>query len=571
MDTYMKKTGRALALAVALALTSSTGFAMPTGGTVAAGEVTGLTDGTVESGATIKTQGASIINWEAFGLKAGESLTLDTTYGALLNRVTGGNISEIYGTLTQTGSNMALLVNPSGIIVGETGVINSQNLTLSTLTITDDSFTAWMNGTGTGTLQAPDGKTIAEPVKFEKGAAVNETTVVDRDEFQALGGTIEVADGVSFTSTGNRPGLSFVAAQSYAQTYGSEDDQRADTMEMAMSPTNAITFSGSVDATDTTNESYLNFIGGAVTLDGAKIELSDHDKTSYSSEIDIAAVNQVAQVAGDQDMSTLSRTAANTVTLTNSTLKADGIYIVGGALKNTKTSITVGEDGFNTYIASGSATMIDSLTDRELTETGNTANSLVESATNRILPEDADGASAAVTVEGTPTDENPTIEGAATSADAANASDASASSASNAASSTGAAATSIRAAAASAAAVLGGQDAAASATLQQNAAQGYQAMSSILGGTGALQGTALERMTRTADLVRMIDEDPDLDESAKTAQAYGMIRAIDDNGQMSDEEKRRLKKMVARNFRSLSSDIRTHLMSIAQTAAQRNA
>lgn len=549
MKYGMKYTGRALALAVALALTGSTALAMPTGGTVASGDVTGLTDGTVASGGTIATNAASIINWEAFGLKAGESLILNTTGGALLNRVTGGNPSEIYGTLTQTGSNLALLVNPNGIIVGDTGIINSQSLMLTTLAVTDEDFKTWIGGTGSAAFTTPSGKTVAEPVKFEKGAMVNATTSMDGDQFFVLGGTVEVADGVTFTSTGNRPGFNFQAAQTDTEKI---NNYGTDTTAMTATPENSITFSGTLDGTNTNNESYLNFLGGKVTLDGADIELSDHEKTYYSSEIDIAAFDHFA---GDVDYGSVSRSAANAVTLTNSKLKADGIYVIGGTLKNTKTTITVGDDGFNTYIGSGGLTMYDSLYDREIIEANDTANAMVEPKAAAALG--AETQEASVTVEGKPADET-AIPGASTSPTDASAA---AGTGTNASGTVG-----IRAAAASAAAVLGGRDAAADAAIQQNAAYGYQAMEEALSGAD----TAAGRMSRTTDLIRMIDEDKTLDAGAKTAQAYGMIRAIDDNAQMSEEEKKRLKKLVAQNFRSLSADVRTQLLSIASTAAARN-
>lgn len=60
------------------------------------------------SGATIATNAASIINWQNFGLLSGEVLNFNTANGALLNRVIGGNLSEIYGTLNL----MTILTSP---------------------------------------------------------------------------------------------------------------------------------------------------------------------------------------------------------------------------------------------------------------------------------------------------------------------------------------------------------------------------------------------------------------------------------------------------------------------------
>ena len=89
----------ALVAAINLALTSSV-LAMPTGGVVASGSVTGIDNGTVASGGTIATAGGpAVINWGAFSLLKGESLTVNTVNGALLNRVTGTQLSELRGFL----------------------------------------------------------------------------------------------------------------------------------------------------------------------------------------------------------------------------------------------------------------------------------------------------------------------------------------------------------------------------------------------------------------------------------------------------------------------------------------
>lgn len=278
----------ALALAIALALGGSPAVqAMQQGGTVASGDVSGLSDGTVSSGGTLTANSNSIINWDSFSIGKGESLTLNTANYAMLNRVTGTSLSELFGTLNQTGENMALLINPNGITVGSSGIINSHNLILSTLAISDTDYQSLVSG-GTGTFATPSGRSIGAPVTFESGATVNATDVYDIEyssPFSVYGGTINVADGVTFTSTGHTPGMDFIAANSYL------DGVSPSNTKLTATPANTIQFSGKVDCTNTENESYLNLIGGAVNLDGADITLSSHDKTYYSSEVDLVAVN----------------------------------------------------------------------------------------------------------------------------------------------------------------------------------------------------------------------------------------------------------------------------------------
>ncbi|HEY1836206.1 MAG TPA: GLUG motif-containing protein [Rhizomicrobium sp.] len=62
-----------------------------------------------------------IIDWNSFSIGKHESVTFDNGAGATLNRVTGGNLSRIAGSLNATGS--LYLLNSSGMIVSGTGRI----------------------------------------------------------------------------------------------------------------------------------------------------------------------------------------------------------------------------------------------------------------------------------------------------------------------------------------------------------------------------------------------------------------------------------------------------------------
>lgn len=80
---------------------------------------------------------------------AGESARFQTpTGGATLNRVTGADPSAIYGSLTSNGR--LFLVNPNGIVVGPTGVIDTAGLVLSTHPVRDAEFLAGRDMTFSG-------------------------------------------------------------------------------------------------------------------------------------------------------------------------------------------------------------------------------------------------------------------------------------------------------------------------------------------------------------------------------------------------------------------------------------
>jgi len=583
----------ALALAIALALGGSPAVqAMPQGGTVASGDVSGLSDGTVSSGGTLTANSNSIINWDSFSIGKGESLTLNTANYAMLNRVTGTSLSELFGTLNQTGENMALLINPNGITVGSSGIINSQNLILSTLAISDTDYQSLVSG-GTGTFATPSGRSIGAPVTFESGATVNATDVYDIEyssPFSVYGGTINVADGVTFTSTGHTPGMDFIAANSYL------DGVSPSNTKLTATPANTIQFSGKVDCTNTENESYLNLIGGAVNLDGADITLSSHDKTYYSSEVDLVAVNRFGNSNSSETVS-FDRASGNTVTLKNTKISADGLYIAAGsASKNDGTTLSIGSDGTNLLTGIGTGTYTDGAAGTgswsawsDSTSSSGTSGSASSSSGTSSGTSGSSEVSTSDTVSSTTGDvlTDATVQ-ATKATESASKTDTSTSlfsdeeeapvqvhDSGNSSTTPGAVAgrpgaVDDRTAPALSATVLSAIEqgnAQFESFVHQNIHDGYMAMEGILRASTSPE----QRMAGASTLVSRIDSDKTLDEGAKLAQAYGMIQAVNDNATMSEDEKKALRKMIASNFRSLSSGVKTYLASVATSAAKRNA
>lgn len=197
----------ALAAAICLSMTQSV-WAMPSGGSVVNGTVTVDGNAFVDpvSGQTITADGASIINWNAFGIASGESLTFNTASGALLNRVTGANVSEIFGTLTQTGAYPMFLVNPNGILVGSGATIDANNLVLSTLNIEDQDFLQGNYFFNSGSQEAKL-RILGNNTKINVAPASEDSM----GRFCAFGKTVEVADGVTFSGVGET-GIEIAAA-----------------------------------------------------------------------------------------------------------------------------------------------------------------------------------------------------------------------------------------------------------------------------------------------------------------------------------------------------------------------
>jgi filamentous hemagglutinin family protein len=134
---------------LAQALTLS---ANPTGGQVVSGTAT-IT--TVPGTVTInQTTSSAIVNWQDFSIAAGEltKFQVPTSSSATLNRVTGGNVSTIYGTLQSNGQ--LYLINPNGIVVGASGKIDTAGFLACTLNFSDSQFNQHADLTLSGSSDA---------------------------------------------------------------------------------------------------------------------------------------------------------------------------------------------------------------------------------------------------------------------------------------------------------------------------------------------------------------------------------------------------------------------------------
>ncbi|MDN3506702.1 MAG: filamentous hemagglutinin N-terminal domain-containing protein [Simkaniaceae bacterium] len=88
------------------------------------------------------TSDRTIIDWDDFSIQLGEATQFiqPALTSAILNRVTSSNPSDIIGSLSSNGN--VFLLNPNGILVGETGKIDVGGLLLSTLEVSNSEFLA---------------------------------------------------------------------------------------------------------------------------------------------------------------------------------------------------------------------------------------------------------------------------------------------------------------------------------------------------------------------------------------------------------------------------------------------
>jgi filamentous hemagglutinin family protein len=112
---------------------------LPQGGHFVAGTGSIGTQGLTET--ITQTSQRGIIDFSSFSIGKSGTVKINNGMGATLDRVTGGNLSQIMGTLSATGS--VYLVNPQGVVVGKSGVITTGgSFVASSLDISNQNFMA---------------------------------------------------------------------------------------------------------------------------------------------------------------------------------------------------------------------------------------------------------------------------------------------------------------------------------------------------------------------------------------------------------------------------------------------
>ena len=127
----------AAALGVSL-LCFTDGMANPAGGSVRHGSATIVQNG--DQVTINQSSGIAILDWHSFSIAQGETTKFiqPSSSSVALNRVNGGTQSLINGRLEANGG--IVLINPAGIVVGPSGVVNVNSFIASTHDVTDDEF-----------------------------------------------------------------------------------------------------------------------------------------------------------------------------------------------------------------------------------------------------------------------------------------------------------------------------------------------------------------------------------------------------------------------------------------------
>jgi filamentous hemagglutinin family protein len=138
----------------------------------------------------------SVINWQTFNVPGGSTTYFQqpNTASTSINRVTGGDPSSIYGKLGSNGK--LVLVNPSGIAVGQGAVVDTAGFTASTLFMSEADAVAgrMVFSGGAGSL------TIGDATILARGGDV----VLIGSRVQADSKAVVQADGAAILAAGEK-------------------------------------------------------------------------------------------------------------------------------------------------------------------------------------------------------------------------------------------------------------------------------------------------------------------------------------------------------------------------------
>lgn len=190
---------RRVLLASILGTTGSVAQAqMPTGADVVAGQAA-----ISQAGNTLNVNASTsraIVNWDSFSVGAGNvaNFNLPDASSAILNRVTSANMpSTIAGMVNSNGH--VYLVNPSGIVVSSSGMVNTNGFTASTFDIANHDFMAGdtlsfvENGSKTSIVN--DGSIVTG----DGGAHLIANQITNNGTISSIGGNITLSGGGSVT------------------------------------------------------------------------------------------------------------------------------------------------------------------------------------------------------------------------------------------------------------------------------------------------------------------------------------------------------------------------------------
>ena len=321
-----------LTAAICLALSQSV-FAMPTGGNVVDGKVTGILDnGTVANG-TINVNSNALIDWKTFNIAKGETLNFKfgQDYLNVINHVTGSEMSQLLGTLNAKNGNV-YLINPNGILVGGGARIDAGSLILSTLNATDDQLKSALNG-GLTNLDLTS-KADSKGITIENGANIQVGPFLG-----LLGNKVQIADNVTISDApyDKSETTVVVAAANKASLYVSGGGAE-DIASVTTGKDNTVTI-GKADFNINNNFTDSYFLGNAISMNGTNLNIKSRDQGKSSTSLDIIAADSYK--LGNEEAVSLSMNPANRLDLDDVKASANYMHVMGGQTAINQSDLTL--------------------------------------------------------------------------------------------------------------------------------------------------------------------------------------------------------------------------------------
>ncbi|MCV6610329.1 MAG: filamentous hemagglutinin N-terminal domain-containing protein [Amphritea sp.] len=311
------------------------GFSAPQGGVVSHG------DGSISTNNKVTTvqqnSSALVVDWQSFNVAQDELVKFEhrSAKATTLNRIHDQNASQILGRVEGRGK--VLLINPNGIVFGESSSVNLGSLVASTKQISDDDFMA-----GNIVLRDVDG----EGVIVNRGTLTAATggavvllgdTVVNEGVIQATKGSVVLASGESATLDFDGDGL--LQFKLSGQATEGESDSAVLNAGLISAADGSVLL-----AADTARDVFANVVNNTGVIEakgidtsGGKIRLLGEGGTVHNSGKLIAT--SATGVGGDIDVSG-DRTIIDTGALLDVSGEAGGGNIrVGGGYQGKDASI----------------------------------------------------------------------------------------------------------------------------------------------------------------------------------------------------------------------------------------
>ena len=271
-------------------------------------------------GTTVITQTVNqrdVIRWQEFSIGSGETVRFvqPGADSVILNRVVGGNSSEIFGSLVANGR--IFLINPSGIVFGAGSQVNVGSLVASTLNL---------KGNGNGNGQMP-GQTIEFETGANAGGILNAGSITAKDI---------VFLAPSITNSGNL-------------TAGLQPQHQAGSgvsVNLIAAKEVTVNTSGSdliVQAVEGHNNALIQQLGQVLAEGGRIILLASASNNGDPSVINTAGVNQASRISIEGDLIQLT----GSLNVGNPQGTVDVIAGEVGQMRNGQSAALLSDGGLN--------------------------------------------------------------------------------------------------------------------------------------------------------------------------------------------------------------------------------